>query len=362
VTDLEVVAVTKAYAGRPAVDDVSFAVAEGEVLALLGPSGSGKSTLLGLIAGLDAPDAGDIRWAGRSLLGAPTHRRGFGLMFQDYALFPHKDVAENVGFGLRMQGQPPAEVAAGVRWALELVGLAGFERRDVNTLSGGEQQRVALARALAPHPRLLMLDEPLGALDRALRARLLGELRAILRRLRQTAIYVTHDQEEAFALADHVVILAAGRVAQRGTPAEVYARPASRFVAEFLGQTNLLPARLEVRAGQPVAVTPIGEFPIKDEIRRMKDEAQMDVHPSSFILHPFHVLLRPEGVALAGEGEADLEAVVVDESFRGSRCLVVAQAGDARLTFEFPAGQALPGVGHTLRLRIPPSAVYLLPA
>src|SRR5258706_2339647 len=252
---LEVVAVTKQFGEHKAVDGVSFTLAGGEVLALLGPSGSGKSSLLSLIAGLEAPDSGDIRWDGQSLLAVPTHQRGFGLMFQDYALFPHKDVAANVGFGLKMQGRARAEIESGAARALALVGLAGFERRNVSTLSGGEQQRVALARALAPRPRLLMLDEPLGALDRALRERLLDGLGGILRRLRPTAVYVTHDQDEAFALADRVLVLRAGRVAQAGPPAQVDAAPPRRFVAEFIGLKNILAGVGRPAAGRSEGVT-----------------------------------------------------------------------------------------------------------
>ncbi len=350
---LEVVNVTKAYGPHPAVDGVSFALAAGEVLALLGPSGSGKSTLLGLIAGLEPPDAGDLRWAGASLRGVPAHQRGFGLMFQDYALFPHKDVAANVGFGLRMQGQTKATVAAGVADALALVGLSGFERRDVNTLSGGEQQRVALARALAPRPRLLLLDEPLGALDRALRERLLEELHTILRGLQQTTIYVTHDQEEAFALADGVLILNHGRVAQSGPPAEVYARPASRFVAEFLGQRNFLPARLAAGGATGlVALTDAGQLPLTAE----------DVPPGLRGAPAVTVVVRAEGVRLADPDEpADLEGVMLEKSFRGNRNRVSVRVGNAELVIALEAGQPLPAVGARLRLRLSPHAVIVLP-
>ncbi len=346
---LEALALVKTYAGQRAVDGVSFTLPAEHVLALLGPSGSGKSTLLAIIAGLEQPDSGDVLWDGRSLRDVPTHRRGFGLMFQDYALFPHRNVAENVAFGLRMQGQPRAEVDGAVQRALDLVGLAGFERRDVNTLSGGEQQRVALARALAPRPRLLMLDEPLGALDRALRERLLDELHGILRRLRQTAIYVTHDQEEAFALADQVVILRAGRVAQRGTPAEIYARPASRFVAEFLGQRNLLPARLEARDGRWVARTPVGELPLAGAPAAASGAEQT-------------VLLRAEGVSVAEAGPAQLEGVLADKSFRGRHRLAEVRVGSTLLSFELPAAQRLPAIGEPLRLRVDPAAVHVMPA
>jgi len=356
---LAVVSISKAFGEHAAVDGVAFDLAEREVLALLGPSGGGKSTLLNLIAGLEAPDAGDIRWDGQSLLGLPTHRRGFGLMFQDYALFPHKNVAANVGFGLRMQGKSRAEVEAGVARSLDLVGLAGFERRDVNTLSGGEQQRVALARALAPRPRLLMLDEPLGALDRALRERLLDELGAILRRLHQTAIYVTHDQEEAFALADRIIILRDGRVAQAGRPAEVYAAPANRFVAEFLGLKNVLPGVVQHEAGRATALTALGQVPVSNA--SLAAGAAVEV------------VLRPDGARLVdpgpmgasgpnGTGGLKLEGRIVDKSFRGNRNLAVLEAADVRLSFSFPAGQALPEVGEVLHLYLVPAAIHVMPS
>ncbi len=350
---LEVRDVRKSFGAQPAVDGVSFTLAAGEVLALLGPSGSGKSTLLGLIAGLDAPDAGEICWAGQPLLGVPVHQRGFGLMFQDYALFPHKDVAANVGFGLRMQNQSRAATAKGVAEALKLVGLSGFEKRDVNTLSGGEQQRVALARALAPRPRLLMLDEPLGAIDRALRERLLEELHGILRGLKQTTVYVTHDQEEAFALADQVLILHQGRVAQAGPPAEVYARPVSRFVAEFLGLHNLLPARL-ARGGATglIALTDAGQLPVAAEA----------LPPGLRGAKEVTVVVRSEGLRLAGPDEpADLEGVMLDKSFRGNRNRVSVRVGHAELVAALEAGQPLPAVGEKLRLRLSPHAVAVVP-
>ncbi|MCC7362143.1 MAG: ABC transporter ATP-binding protein [Anaerolineales bacterium] len=351
---LEVVNVSKAFGGAPAVDGVSFTLAAGEVLALLGPSGSGKSTLLGLIAGLEAPDTGEVRWAGKSLADVPIHARGFGLMFQDYALFPHKDVAGNVGFGLRMRGQAPAAVAAGVRDALALVGLRGFERRDVNTLSGGEQQRVALARALAPRPQLLLLDEPLGALDRALRERLLEELGGILRQLSQTTIYVTHDQEEAFALADRVLILRQGRVAQAGAPAEVYARPASRFVAEFLGWRNLLPARLARGQGAEgwVALTDAGQLRLAAE----------DVPPGLAGAPAVTLGVRAEALQPARPDEpADLEGTLVEQALRGSRRRVTVRVGRADLLALWDGAQPAPALGAPVRLRLGPRALTVLP-
>jgi len=237
---LEVHQIYKTYEGRPLLQGVSFHVAVGETVCLLGPSGSGKSTLLRIVAGLEEPEAGDVRWNGRSILHLPPHRREMGMVFQDYVLFPHLNVADNVAFGLKMRGVPAQEQKRRVRALLEQVHLHGFERRRVTELSGGEQQRVALARALAPRPQVLMFDEPLGALDRALREQLLLELRGLLRAQPVAAIYVTHDQEEAATIADRLLILHQGRIVRQGRPEEVWASPGSVWVARFLGVGNLL--------------------------------------------------------------------------------------------------------------------------
>jgi len=230
ITDL-----TVTYDDFAAVAGVDLEVADGEIVCILGPSGSGKSSLLRAVAGLEPDAHGRVSWDGDDLSRVPPHRRGFGLMFQDHALFPHRDVRGNVAFGLRMQRLPRPEIDTRTADALALVGLAGFEPRRIRELSGGEQQRVALARALAAEPRLLMLDEPLGALDRALRERLVAELRTLFVRLGLTTLFVTHDHDEAFALADRLVIMHAGRIEQVGTPAEVWQGPANAFVARFLG-------------------------------------------------------------------------------------------------------------------------------
>jgi len=237
------------YGDAVALAAIDLRVGPGEVVAVLGPSGSGKSTLLRAVAGLEAPSAGTVAWAGEDLRRVPPHRRQFGLMFQDHALFPHRDVAGNVAFGLRMQGLPPAEVRARTEAGMAAVGLPGFGPRPVRELSGGEQQRVALARALAPEPRLLMLDEPLGALDRVLREHLVDELRSLFAHRDRAVLHVTHDHEEAFALADRVVVLHAGRVEQDDDAATVWARPATPFVAGFLGYnvTDAFGPRIAVR-------------------------------------------------------------------------------------------------------------------
>lgn len=223
------------FGEKDALAGVDLTVHDGELVAVLGPSGSGKSTLLRAVAGLEPLVAGTVSWDGIDLASTPPHKRRFGLMFQDYALFPHKDVAGNVAFGLRMQGRTAADVESRVAEVLALVDLEGFEHRSVTTLSGGEQQRVALARALAPEPRLLMLDEPLGALDRTLRERLTVDLERLLHRLGMTSIYVTHDHAEARAIGDQLVVMRAGKVEQMGTPDDVVAHPANEFVAAFVG-------------------------------------------------------------------------------------------------------------------------------
>ncbi len=227
---------------RPAVDDVSLDLPAGEVLAVLGPSGCGKSTLLRAVAGLEALDAGSVAYDGQDLAAVPTHRRGFALMFQDGQLFPHQSVAGNVGYPLRLRRRPRAEVARRVEELLELVGLPGLGERSTTHLSGGERQRVALARALAVEPRLLLLDEPLSALDRGLRERLAHDLRDILVAAGTTALLVTHDQEEAFAVADRMALMRDGRVVQSGTVDEVWRAPVDAEAARFLGYATVLDA------------------------------------------------------------------------------------------------------------------------
>jgi len=241
---------TVRYGEHRALDGVDLTIGDDEIVCVLGPSGSGKSTLLRAIAGLESPTAGHIRRDGADLTGVPTHQRRLGLMFQDHALFPHRDVIGNVAFGLRMHGVDRTVAGERASATLALVGLAGYEQRAVHELSGGEQQRVALARALAPAPSLLMLDEPLGALDRALREQLVDDLGALFRALGLAVLLVTHDHDEAFALGDRVAILNRGRIEQVGSPVELWTRPATAFVADFLGWNvtrALAPGRGAVR-------------------------------------------------------------------------------------------------------------------
>jgi ABC-type Fe3+/spermidine/putrescine transport system ATPase subunit len=241
--------------------EVDLEVRSGELLALLGPSGCGKTTTLRTVAGFIAPDRGKILAGGRRIDGLPPHRRGIGIVFQDYALFPHLSVADNVAFGPRMHGWDGKRTAARVEELLARVSLSGYDRRKVTHLSGGEQQRVALARALAPNPGLLLLDEPLSALDAKLRQDLRVEIRRVQRELGITTVYVTHDQEEALALGDRIAVMREGRIEQVDTPRALYRRPANLFVASFLGQANLIPARVAGREGGRVLVdTPVGRF------------------------------------------------------------------------------------------------------
>ncbi|MEZ4869244.1 MAG: ABC transporter ATP-binding protein [Caldilineaceae bacterium] len=246
----------KSYdANTPVLHNIELTVARGEILCLLGPSGCGKTTLLRIVAGLEQPDQGTLTLNGQDLTSIPVHQRNFGLMFQEFALFPHRTVAENIAFGLRMAGATKVQIARRVEEVLKLVDLEGYGSRTIFALSGGERQRVALARSLAPNPRLLMLDEPLGSLDRRLRDELMTELRAILKEVGVTALYVTHDQQEAFALGDRVAVMQAGRIEQIGAPQQLYYKPANRFVARFLGFSNLLPIRT---VEQPALLTTAG--------------------------------------------------------------------------------------------------------
>ncbi|MER6998023.1 ABC transporter ATP-binding protein [Streptomyces sp. NPDC000410] len=299
---------TVRFGRRAALDAVDLEVADHEIVCVLGPSGSGKSTLLRAVAGLQPLDGGRVLLGGTDQTGVPVHRRGVGLMFQDHQLFPQRDVAGNVAFGLRMHGVPRAEQRVRVEELLELVGLPGAGKRAVSALSGGEQQRVALARALAPRPRLLMLDEPLGQLDRTLRERLVVELRELFGRLGTTVLAVTHDQGEAFALADRVVVMRDGHIAQSGTPREVWQRPASEFVARFLGFDNVVPATVTGES----ADTPWGKIPV----------------PPGSLQGACRLLVRPAAVRL-GAPEDGLPCTVDSLTFRGHHVAVRLRPADA---------------------------------
>lgn len=331
---LEVEGLSVELGGREVLHDVSLQVGAATTVALLGPSGCGKTTLLRAVAGLQPNRTGTIRLDGEDLAGVPPHRRDVGLMFQDFALFPHRDVAGNVEFGLRMRRTPSDGRRARVGDVLEMVGLAGFERRSVSELSGGERQRVALARSLATEPRLLMLDEPLGSLDRTLRDQLVLDLRELFSTQALSVVYVTHDQGEALALADEVVVVDSGRVVQHAAPRELWSRPATPFVARFLGFTNLLD--VEVVGGVVVsAFGPIGASPRADGVAT--------------------ALVRPTSIRLDVHGSP---ATVRSVAFGGDHTTVELVTADGS-SLEARVGDAVPPPGSVIGFTIDPGGVQL---
>ncbi|RRR76472.1 MAG: ABC transporter ATP-binding protein [Candidatus Viridilinea halotolerans] len=340
---LELQTISCSYHETPVLRGVNLAVAEGSITALLGPSGCGKTTLLRVVAGLERTAAGTVLLEGQTLAGVPPYRRGFGLMFQDYALFPHLDVAGNIAFGLQVQGQGRS-AAQRVTELLALVGLEGYERRRVYELSGGERQRVALARALAPRPRLLMLDEPLAALDRALRERLQDELHAILRQVGVTTLYVTHDQEEAFALADQVALLHEGQLEQSGTPEAVYQQPASLWAAHFLGLNNVVQGHW---GADGRVTTPLGHWAC-----RHSGPVSAPGSAVSLVIYPDAAQFTPEAPCMV---------TLLTCQFRGrSYRVVVRHASGLELRFDLPHAPAAAGMACGLALD--PTRIYALAA
>ena len=340
-----------------ALRGVSLAVARGEIVCLLGPSGCGKTTLLRIVAGLEQADAGRVTFDGRDLADVPVYRRGFGLMFQEFALFPDKSVGQNVAFGLRMAGLDAQAIARRVDEMLTLINLRGYADRSIFDLSGGERQRVALARSLAPSPTLLMLDEPLGSLDRALREVLMDELHALLKRLGLTALYVTHDQQEALAVADTVVLMNEGRIVQQGPPQTLYRAPANAFVARFLGYANLIPVKeVLFETGLPHVQTALSERPFPVPTHALPPA------------QPMVLLVRPGALRLNDDAPANaprLTGTVSNISFRGGHqrveIEVTARDGAQTLLFEAPLDLAL-NEDAAMHFALDPAECMLLPA
>ena len=333
------------YAAR----DVSLTVAPGRLVTLLGPSGCGKTTTLRMIAGFEMPDAGRVWIGDEDVTARMANRRNIGFVFQNYALFPHLTVFENVAYGLRVQGAASGEVTRAVGEVLSLVGLQGYDRQFPQQLSGGEQQRVALARAIVIRPRVLLFDEPLSNLDAQLRVRMRGEIRALQQALSITAVYVTHDQEEAMAISDRIAVMSRGSIVQEGSAEELYARPASEFVARFIGRVNLVSGRV-VAVGDGVTVEVAGQ--------RLKAVA----FAPSVAGDKVRVVRRPETLELAPPGGAGPAGAIVARTFLGEKVEYQVRVGDETLQVTRPGGAAdahfAPGAAVTVRL--PADGVGLL--
>lgn len=354
--------VSRHFGETIAVDDLSLGIEQGELITLLGPSGCGKTTTLRMIAGFETPTSGRVLLENREITKLPPQRRGFGMVFQNYALFPHLDVAANIAFGLEGRGLSRDEIGRRVEDALALVDLAGYGDRKVQQLSGGQQQRVALARALAPEPRILLLDEPLSNLDAALRERTRTELRGLLERLGITAVFVTHDQEEAFALADRIAVMEKGRLQQVGTPEELYRRPANQFVATFLGRANFLPVRGRGREGNRILFELEGGPVWRIPIGRLDEDAVAGIHPGEEAL----LMIRPEDLVLTAAADSDeaddaLDATILERHFAGPTTSYLVRAGETEMIVLGRPGDASPGEKARLRLAADAAPVIFEP-
>jgi putative spermidine/putrescine transport system ATP-binding protein/putrescine transport system ATP-binding protein len=350
--------VSKRFGDVRAIDDVSFSIASGEIVALLGPSGCGKTTILRSIAGFERPDAGSIRIAGSDVTRLKPYERNVGLLFQHYALFPHMTVAENVAYGLRHRGHPKAEIPGRVEEMLDLVQLKGFGQRRPHQLSGGQQQRIALARALATRPGLILLDEPLSALDAKLRQDLRVELKQVLAAVGSTAIVVTHDQEEAMSLGERVLVMNRGRIVQSGAPGEVYRRPRSRFVADFLGRANWFHGMLgKARDGTALFTSRCGlEFVVEPSQNIAAGPVELCVRPESVDLLSDDVETSPGHNRVAGE--------VLDVALLGAvRQVMIGLTGGGRMLAlqTNRAGDAM-APGRPVIVGFRPEDCVLLPA
>jgi ABC-type Fe3+/spermidine/putrescine transport system ATPase subunit len=334
------------YGGVTAVRPSSFHVGEGEFVTLLGPSGSGKTSLLRAIAGFLQPTSGSLLLRGRPLNGIPAYRRNIGLVFQSYALFPHMTVGENIAFGLKQRKMPEPQIRERIAEVLSYVRLQGLERRRSYELSGGQQQRVAIARALAIRPDLLLLDEPMSNLDALLRTSMQAELRGMLREAGVTAIYVTHNQEEALSMSDRIVVMASGEIRQIGTPVEVYERPADTFVAGFIGMSNLFQARVVSREGDASLARAASGFTVR--LPRPTSDGEVTL------------MVRPERIS-AGAGAPDgpnmAQGTITDISYLGDRRLLRVRIGNEDFSVSQAAGTAASERGQTVTLSWPDNAL-----
>src|SRR5258707_1938510 len=346
--------VTKIFDGKVvAVDGVTLYIAAGEFFALLGPSGCGKTTSLRMIAGFEMPDSGRVHVGGQDITDLPVHRRDMGMVFQNYALFPHRTVAENVAFGLRMRGIDKATIAIKVKAALAMVELTGMEDRRPGQLSGGQQQRVALARAIVIGPRVLLCDEPLGALDKKLRQAMQFELKQLQRKLGLTMVFVTHDQEEALAMSDRIAVMNAGKVEQIGAPSDIYDRPSTRFVADFIGDTNLFRGEV-IRDGGGNSVLQVD--------KGLSIELAAPPEATGAV----SIALPPEKISLATSPPRTrhcLDGVVESANFQGGSVLYrIETAGGRRVLAQQPnnGSHELFQAGAAVALRWKPSDIVIL--
>jgi ABC-type Fe3+/spermidine/putrescine transport system ATPase subunit len=354
---LEALGIHHAYDGEVALHDVDLVAAEGEFTTLLGPSGSGKTTLLRIFAGLLAPTAGRIHIGGRDVSDVSVQDRNVGFVFQNYALFPHLTVTDNVAFPLKTRGVEKSERARRVADMLDLVGLTGLEGRYPAQLSGGQQQRVAVARALVFEPKLLLLDEPLGALDRALRQQLGRDVRRIQRETATTAIYVTHDQEEAFLLSDTVVVLDQGQILQQGRPVDVYRQPSNMFVARFLGDTNVLSGRVE-RATARGAVLDVAGAEI--ECSGGEDLGAGTAASCSLRPEDVEVFLASDSTQIPADECVLGDATVQSWEFLGSRFRLLLEWRGRGLVVELPGAATLPEERETVTIGCRPGAAVVV--
>ncbi len=342
--------------GASILRDIDLDIAGGTFVTLLGPSGCGKTTLLRLIAGFAEPTRGEIRIDGRPMRGVPPRSRPIGMVFQNLALFPHLDVAENVAYGLKARRVARAEIARRVDAALELVGLGGFGTRRISQMSGGQRQRVALARSLVLEPAILLLDEPLSALDLQLRKQMQVELKRIQQSIRTTFVFVTHDQEEAAVLSDLVVVMERGRIRQAGTPREIYRDPRSQFVAGFIGDLNLLPARLAAVGTEGLTVEVAGRRAV------LPPSAWRGVSPAS--AGPCRLGFRPEDGRLGADGGLVLHAEVRGLAWTGATARIGLTVGDrpaVLLALSDALEGRVPQAGTSLPFSLPPERLLLFP-